>query len=150
MATDTIRIGSRGSELALWQAHWVQDHLARLFPASAIAIDIIKTKGDKILDAPLARIGDKGLFTREIECAAGRLHRPGRAQPRDLPTTLPEDSCWALSQNARTCAMFHPKPGNPALVDRATAGRIATGACDENASSCTSDRISKLWTFAAT
>ena len=67
MTADFIRIGSRGSELALWQAHWVRDRLSQDFPALTIVIDIIKTKGDKVLDAPLSRIGDKGLFTREIE-----------------------------------------------------------------------------------
>ena len=62
-----IVIGSRGSQLALWQARWVQSQLA----ASGVEsrIEIIKTTGDKITDVPLAQVGSKGLFTKEIEDA---------------------------------------------------------------------------------
>ena len=66
---EPLRIGSRGSELALWQARWVRDRLTVLHPDLAVEIEIIKTKGDRVLDAPLSKIGDKGLFTREIEHA---------------------------------------------------------------------------------
>ena len=62
-----IVIGSRGSELALWQTNFVKDLILRKFPELEIEIKIIKTKGDKILDVPLAKIGDKGLFTKELE-----------------------------------------------------------------------------------
>lgn len=60
-------IGSRGSELALWQTNFVRDLIKKHFPELEIEIKIIKTKGDKILDVPLAKIGDKGLFTKELE-----------------------------------------------------------------------------------
>lgn len=60
-----IIIGTRGSVLALWQAHFIKDELAKLGVKSRI--EIIKTTGDKILDAPLAKIGGKGLFTKELE-----------------------------------------------------------------------------------
>jgi len=66
---NTIRIGTRGSELALWQTHHVKALLEAHFPDIAIDIQKIKTTGDKILDAPLAKIGDKGLFTKELEIA---------------------------------------------------------------------------------
>ena len=62
---EIVRIGSRGSELALWQAHWVRSRMRALHPGLTIVVQIIKTKGDKVLDAPLSKIGDKGLFTRE-------------------------------------------------------------------------------------
>ncbi len=62
-----IRIGTRGSELALWQTNFVKDLLQKFYPALEIEVQIIKTKGDKILDVPLAKIGDKGLFTKELE-----------------------------------------------------------------------------------
>lgn len=61
-------IGSRGSALALWQTNFVAGELARLTPLE-IEIKKIKTTGDKILDSPLAKIGDKGLFVKEIEHA---------------------------------------------------------------------------------
>ena len=62
-----IIIGSRGSELALWQAKFVRKSLSALFPEKLFEIKIIKTTGDKILDTALSKIGDKGLFTRQIE-----------------------------------------------------------------------------------
>ncbi len=66
-------IASRGSQLALWQAHWVQQKLADL--GHETRIDIIKTTGDKITDVPLAQVGAKGLFTKEIEEALEALTR---------------------------------------------------------------------------
>src|SRR5947199_4251390 len=82
-------IASRGSQLALWQARWVQTQLAALGHESRI--EIIKTTGDKITDVPLAQAGGKGLFTKEIEEAL----LDGRADVavhslKDLPTELPE------------------------------------------------------------
>src|SRR5216684_4228787 len=60
-------IGSRGSELALWQANFVKTLLQDLFPDRIFEIKIIKTTGDQMLDVALSKIGDKGLFTRQIE-----------------------------------------------------------------------------------
>jgi hydroxymethylbilane synthase len=60
-------IGSRGSELALWQANFVKDLLEKKYKNLSVEIKIINTKGDKILDIALAKIGDKGLFTKELE-----------------------------------------------------------------------------------
>ena len=62
-----ITIGTRGSKLALWQANWVKLGLIEYFPGLSAEIVIIKTKGDKILDVPLAKVGGKGLFVKEIE-----------------------------------------------------------------------------------
>jgi hydroxymethylbilane synthase len=62
-----IRIGSRGSKLALWQANWAKSALIKNFPGLSAEIVVIKTKGDKILDVPLAKVGGKGLFVKEIE-----------------------------------------------------------------------------------
>ncbi len=92
MKSRTVRIGSRGSDLALWQARWVQSELLRTSSRNCRStIEIIKTTGDKILDAPLSKIGDKGLFTREIETALleGRIDLAVHSL-KDLPTELPE------------------------------------------------------------
>lgn len=62
-------IGSRGSELALWQAEFVKKSLENNFPEINLEIKIIKTTGDKLLDVALSKIGDKGLFTKQIETA---------------------------------------------------------------------------------
>src|SRR5207302_9524140 len=81
-------IASRGSQLALWQARWVQQQLAQSGRESRI--EIIKTTGDKITDVPLAKVGTKGLFTKEIEEALldGSADLAVHSL-KDLPTELP-------------------------------------------------------------
>ena len=81
-------IGSRGSQLALWQARWVQARLEER--GHDCRIEIIKTTGDKITDVPLAKVGTKGLFTKEIEEALqeGRIDLAVHSL-KDLPTELP-------------------------------------------------------------
>lgn len=63
----TLKIGTRGSKLALWQANWVKSALNTRHPSLSVDLVIIKTKGDKILDVPLAKVGGKGLFVKEID-----------------------------------------------------------------------------------
>ncbi|MGO9096253.1 MAG: hydroxymethylbilane synthase [Bryobacteraceae bacterium] len=81
-------IGSRGSQLALWQAHWVRDRLQAL--GHDCRIEIIRTTGDRIANVPLAQVGTKGLFTKEIEEALleGRIDLAVHSL-KDLPTSLP-------------------------------------------------------------
>lgn len=83
-----LRIGSRGSQLALWQARRVAELLAGL--GVETEIEIIRTTGDRITDVPLARAGSKGLFTKEIEEALleGRIDLAVHSL-KDLPTELP-------------------------------------------------------------
>ncbi|HRY12248.1 MAG TPA: hydroxymethylbilane synthase [Syntrophomonadaceae bacterium] len=84
-----LRLGTRGSQLALWQANKVAAELRRHFPELEIETVIIKTKGDKILDVALSKIGDKGLFTREIENAllSGEVDLAVHSM-KDLPSFL--------------------------------------------------------------
>lgn len=65
--TRTCIIGSRGSDLAIWQANFVKNSLEILFPERRFEIKVIHTTGDQVLDVALSKIGDKGLFTRQIE-----------------------------------------------------------------------------------
>ena len=67
MATDTIRIATRKSPLAMWQAEYVRDRLQALHPGIKVELLGMTTQGDKILDSPLAKIGGKGLFVKELE-----------------------------------------------------------------------------------
>lgn len=67
MKKDKLIIGSRGSELALWQANHIKKELEKKNKNLSVEIKIINTKGDKILDVALSKIGDKGLFTKELE-----------------------------------------------------------------------------------
>jgi hydroxymethylbilane synthase len=82
-----LRIGSRGSQLALWQAHHISDLLRA--QGHHVELEIIKTTGDKILDVALAKVGTKGMFTKEIEeaLAAGRVDLAVHSL-KDLPTEL--------------------------------------------------------------
>src|SRR5436190_3470320 len=81
-------IASRGSQLALWQARWVSCELTAL--GHECQIEIIKTTGDKITDVPLAKVGTKGLFTKEIEEALlDRRADLAVHSLKDLPTELP-------------------------------------------------------------
>jgi len=91
MTEKTIRIGTRGSKLALYQAYTVKEELQQHYPDTDFIIEIIKTKGDKILDVALSKIGDKGLFTKEIEEALFN-HQIDMAvhSLKDLPTKFPE------------------------------------------------------------
>jgi hydroxymethylbilane synthase len=89
--TQIIRIGTRKSQLALVQTYWIKAELEKHFPDLEIEVEKMSTQGDKILDVPLAKIGDKGLFTKELE--VGMLdHTTDLAvhSLKDLPTNLPE------------------------------------------------------------
>ena len=87
----TVRIASRGSELALWQARAVEAALRAADPSLPVEITVIRTTGDRILDVPLAKIGDKGLFTKEIDAAllAGEADLAVHSL-KDVPTRVPE------------------------------------------------------------
>jgi hydroxymethylbilane synthase len=87
----TIIIGTRGSKLALWQAEWVKSEIRRLHPGMEVTLNKIKTTGDKILDVPLAKVGGKGLFVKEIEEAllSGAADLAVHSM-KDVPTDFPE------------------------------------------------------------
>lgn len=87
----TIRIGSRKSQLALIQTYWVQEQLQKLFPARQFEVQTMSTQGDKILDVALSKIGDKGLFTKELELGMVNNEIDLAVHSlKDLPTRLPE------------------------------------------------------------
>lgn len=88
--TRTVRIASRKSQLALVQTYWVQEELQKHFPDITFEVQTMSTQGDKILDVALAKIGDKGLFTKELE--VGMLNGDSDIAVhslKDLPTRLP-------------------------------------------------------------
>lgn len=112
---DRIRIGSRGSRLALVQAEWVRDRVAERHPDLRVEIEVINTKGDKILDAPLAKIGDKGLFTKELENALleDRIDVAVHSA-KDMPTAVPDGiEIIAFTEREDVRDVFVP---NPALA----------------------------------
>ncbi len=86
-----IKIGTRGSRLALWQAQFVAAELKKFFPTLDVELVTVHTTGDKILDAPLAKIGGKGLFTKELEFQLVRGEIDAAVHSlKDVPTDLPD------------------------------------------------------------
>jgi len=86
-----VIIGSRGSDLALWQANFIKSQLEKKDKTISVEIEIIHTKGDKVLDVALSKIGDKSLFTKELETALlrGKIDLAVHSL-KDLQTELPE------------------------------------------------------------
>ncbi len=121
-----IHIGTRGSKLALWQANWVQSELMKTHPSISIQITIIKTKGDKILDVPLAKVGGKGLFVKEIEDAllAGKIDLAIHSM-KDMPAELPGGlTIGAIPQRENAQDVLVSKRG--CLADLPEGARIGT------------------------
>ncbi|WP_456430984.1 hydroxymethylbilane synthase [Thermosulfuriphilus sp.] len=91
MSLKRIVIGTRGSKLALAQTDWVREAIKARYPELSIELEIIKTRGDKILDVPLAKVGGKGLFVKEIEEALLSMRVDLAVHSlKDVPTELPE------------------------------------------------------------
>jgi len=96
MESRLIKIGSRGSPLALWQANWIKNQLESLHSEVAVEIVIIKTSGDKIQDVPLAKIGGKGLFVKELEESMLRNEVDFAVHSmKDMPIKFPFTLCIA-------------------------------------------------------
>ena len=91
MSKKKLIVGTRSSQLALWQADFVIGELRKRYPDLAIEKRLMTTKGDKILNAPLAKIGGKGLFTKELETAmlAGEIDIAVHSL-KDMPVVVPE------------------------------------------------------------
>jgi len=135
-ATATSRtslvIGTRGSRLAIWQAEWIQARLHEIAPAITVTLQRIKTSGDKILDVPLAKIGGKGLFVKEIEEALlrGEIDLAVHSM-KDVPTMLPdalEILCIPAREDARDALIS--RKGRKGRVGQAglTLNQLPTGA----------------------
>ena len=111
----TLRLASRGSTLALWQAHHIQALLRRLHPDLDVGIEVLHTTGDRITDVPLAMIGDRGLFTKEVDAALldGRAHVAVHSY-KDVPTQLPDGlTLAAVLEREDPRDAFLPAPDRP-------------------------------------
>ncbi|MEL6385540.1 MAG: hydroxymethylbilane synthase [Cyanobacteria bacterium J06626_18] len=112
-STRTICIGSRKSQLALVQTHWVRDELQKQFPDVTFEVKTMDTQGDKVLDVSLSKIGDKGLFTQELEdgMLQGDIDFAVHSL-KDLPTRLPEGlmlGCITERENPADALVVHAK-----------------------------------------
>ena len=113
MKTNLI-IGTRQSLLALWQSNYIAGRLREEYPGCEVTLKKIVTKGDRILDVPLAKIGDKGLFTKEIEqeLLDGTIDLAVHSL-KDMPTVLPEGLCLtAITERANAGDAFVSKKYN--------------------------------------
>ncbi len=117
----SLIIGSRGSQLALVQSHAIADALRDANPGLTIDVEIIHTKGDKILDVPLAKIGGKGLFTKELEVALIEKQVDLAVHSlKDLPTEFPDGLMLAavpareIPYDAFVCAKWNDLDDMPA------------------------------------
>ena len=115
-----LRIASRRSQLAMVQTHWVRDELTRAHAGLEISIEAMATQGDKILDVALAKIGDKGLFTKELE-AQMLVNQADIAvhSLKDLPTNLPEGlmlGCITEREDPADALVVHAKHQDKTLA----------------------------------
>ncbi|MEL6248623.1 MAG: hydroxymethylbilane synthase [Cyanobacteria bacterium J06648_16] len=119
VATRTIRIGSRKSQLALVQTYWVRDELKKQFPDIQFEVKTMETHGDKVLDVSLSKIGDKGLFTQELEndMIDGTIDFAVHSL-KDLPTRLPEGlmlGCVTNREDPADALVVHEKHADKQL-----------------------------------
>lgn len=133
MRTSNARIvlGTRGSELAVWQTEWVKARLQAAHPDLTVEVKVIRTTGDVNLTTPLAEIGDKGLFTKELESAltAGEIDAAVHSL-KDMPTQLPDGlDLGAISDREDPRDAFVPHPSSPELrfSNLRRSATIATG-----------------------
>ena len=120
MALKNLRIASRRSQLAMVQTEWVRDELLKAHSGMEISIEAMATQGDKILDVALAKIGDKGLFTKELE-AQMLVNRADIAvhSLKDLPTNLPDGlmlGCVTEREDPADALVMHAKNKDKTLA----------------------------------
>ena len=130
MSKKLLRIGTRASQLALWQANWVKSELEKRYPDMEVTLTKIKTQGDKILDVPLAMVGGKGLFVKEIEEAMLRDEIDIAVHSmKDVPTIFPEGlalRCITEREDCRDIVIL--RPGFKSWKDLPQGARIGTSA----------------------
>lgn len=140
MVTDgVVRIASRGSRLALWQTDRVRTELEAAHPGIRIDVEVIRTTGDRILDVPLAKIGDRGLFTKEIDEALldGRADLAVHSL-KDIPTRIPDGlTLAAVSERADPRDVLILRVGQKVgLRELAPGARVGTSALRRRAQLC--------------
>lgn len=124
----TLVIGTRGSELALWQSNAVADMLRRKHPDLTVELKIVKTKGDKILDVALSKIGDKGLFTKELEhCLFDGTIDLAVHSLKDMQTVLPEGLSLASITERESPEDALVAPPGTTIENLPQGGTVATG-----------------------
>jgi hydroxymethylbilane synthase len=126
----TLRIATRGSALALWQANWVRDRLMADDPHLTVELVVLKTRGDKILDRALSEVGGKGLFVKEIEEALLDLRAEVAVHSmKDLPAEIPVGlmlGAVPVREDARDALVVAPKHAARDVASLPQGARIGT------------------------
>ena len=124
-----LRIASRGSALALWQAEHVKARLEAGHSGLSVEIEVVRTTGDRITDVPLSRIGDKGLFTKEVDGALldGRAHLAVHSL-KDVPPRLEDGlALGAIAEREDPRDALVVAPGRPrGLAELPAGARVGT------------------------
>jgi len=128
LSSDTLRLGSRGSQLALWQTRWVAQALQQQHPGLRTEVVVIRTSGDRNRRDPLSQIGGKGLFVKEIEAALERRQIDLAVHSmKDMPTELPPGLHFgAIPERAEVRDAFVGREGRQ-LAEATASWRIGTG-----------------------
>ncbi|KAJ2825135.1 hypothetical protein IWW50_002987 [Coemansia erecta] len=130
-ATTTLRVGSRGSKLALMQSNHIISELKKAHPQLTVELQTIKTVGDKIQDVAMSKIGDKGLFTSELESAlASNTIDVVVHSLKDMPTAMPENMALAAingREDPRDCVVMGPRHPSARLEDLEAGCVVGTG-----------------------
>ena len=124
-------IGTRGTELALWQSNWVAGQLQRINPSLTTEVTIVMTKGDAMVDAPLSRIREVGLFTKELDIALldNRIHIAVH-NLKDIPTSLERGLALGATckrEDVRDVFIAHPEKRYKSFRGVPNGGTIAVG-----------------------
>jgi len=123
-----LRIGTRGSQLALWQARFIKSEINSLFPDIQIKIEVIKTEGDKLVNSPLSEIGGKGVFVKEIEEALlnNKIDLAVHSL-KDMPSVLPEGLIISAVTKRKHAADALVSRNNIQLEELKPGSRVGTG-----------------------
>ncbi len=123
-----LRIGTRGSQLALWQARFIKSEINSLFPDIQIKIDVIKTEGDKLVNSPLSEIGGKGVFVKEIEEALlnNKIDLAVHSL-KDMPSVLPGGLIISAVTKRKHAADALVSRNNIQLEELKPGSRVGTG-----------------------
>jgi hydroxymethylbilane synthase len=140
MALENLRIASRRSQLAMVQTEWVRDELLKAHSGMEISIEAMATQGDKILDVALAKIGDKGLFTKELE-AQMLVNRADIAvhSLKDLPTNLPDGlmlGCVTEREDPADALVMHAKNKDKTLATLPEGSVVGTSSLRSRSRTC--------------
>ncbi|MDZ7766073.1 MAG: hydroxymethylbilane synthase [Melioribacteraceae bacterium] len=129
MSKQKLIIGSRGSDLALWQSNFIKKEIEKKNKNVSVEIKLVKTKGDKILDVALSKIGDKGLFTKELEVHL--LHKRidiAVHSLKDLQTEIPNGlKLAAITKRHAVEDVLIARKKRMTIWDLPEGGTVATG-----------------------